>query len=144
MKLEITSSEFEFTHYDTSERHSASSGDYEFFNVDAWNSITINDKTYCASYQTGHTFYDGDMHCPTNDFTLLYANEAGNTHLIFELLNELSGSDFEIDNAKHNEFMNDTLKKIMDEDANINSLEKMEQVYFYLCNNCPDSYDLDL
>jgi hypothetical protein len=128
MKIETTSFD---TNYHAAVKHSSSNvQDYVRHEIDVYNQIIINDSIKLdAVYQTAQSYLHNDCRTPSANLEL---SEDSGTSKLLVLVNRLYESDFE-DAANINESLAEA-KALCSE---VNTVEKLRQLYDTLNNNLP-------
>jgi hypothetical protein len=132
MTLQLSKTKFDFNLHDKTEINSSIYGDYIFYNLDAWNKIIVNGKAYEVMYQTGHLFHGNDLNAPTNDIEFYDEGSAELCNILYEIYE----SDFD-----DKELLAERLENIQALDANIDTAEKLHELYVYFNDNKPTLRD---
>jgi len=127
--LKIEKTEFDSIYHNSKIAGNDFTGFYALRNIDVFNDIMINDTAFTAVYQTAETFFNNDLDCPRDDLAL---SKAGGTHKLLIKINDLYESDFE-----NVDYMTVFLADIKEIYSEIDSLEKLRQVYDAINDNLP-------
>ena len=127
----IETTDFDYI-YNNSQKAGANGQEYMLHNIDVFNRIIIDDKRMDALYQTAQSYSHNNYSSPCQKLALNY--DFSDPALI--IIDQLTASDFDDD-----ETINEALEAAQECCSQIDTVQKLFEVYTALNDNLPDLAD---
>jgi len=132
MSINLKSSSFDTNYHGSRKAGDRQYGEYIFHNVDAWKTITINDRyKFVAIWQNGVSYLHNEHKYPSTDFEI---SEDGGAHELIVLVDNMYESDFDGDVSDQVDAANTLCQAIK-------SAEDLRQLYVFLAEEAPGDPD---
>ena len=128
-KMNYLFSTTESEYHNAEEAGNNTHGDYILHNVDVWKYLEIDGKQFCAMWQTGMSYKNGDYHCPNNQLEI---SEEGGSHSLIVLLDSMYECDFDDD-------VSEELAQAQEYCRSIKTAEDLFKLYSALCDERPQA-----